>query len=69
MGLVLERNCDGGRLHLSAQGLCLGPTSHLIEVEGWDVDAISWLQGVLVEVIDMLRGWELDKVGVEQIDG
>ena len=69
MSLILERNCDGGRFHLSTQGLGLSPPSHLIEVEGGDVDAVTGLQGVLVEVVDMFRRGELDKVGVEQIDG
>ena len=54
MGLVLEGNCDGRGFELTFHWLGLSHARSLVEVEGWDVDAVSGFESVLVEVIDVL---------------
>ena len=67
--LVLERDCDGRRFDIAFNWLVLSPSCSLVEVEGWDVNAVTRAECILVKVIDVSGRWEALKIWVEQIDG
>ena len=65
----MECHCDGTCLVLSNGWLLIRYATHLIEVKGWNVHAVTWLHLLSIEVLNELSRVVGVKVWLEQIDG